>query len=427
MGFTYNISFEEKIYLNELEFLGIDANAILNHLVECGKVDIVDTQMQIERMKNEKYLNMHNHKIWQREDGKWNTYLDDENSPRGYSLKVRKSREDIEKLICKFYKDKEDDPYLKDVFMEWNQSGLDEGAISIQSYVKYENDFKRYFTDDCILCQKKMRLITEADLELHVKGTIRKFDMTSKIYANMRTILRGILKYAKRKGYTNISMTHFFGDLEISRNSFRKKVVVRENEVFDEAETELVTSYLRERATIRDLGLLLAFETGLRVGELSALKHCDITQDKKEIHVQRSEITYKDLEKKSVCTVRDFPKTDAGERYVAIPEQAQHTLDAIIQLNPDGEYLFSENGKRIRSNAFNRRIDRVCDALKIPRRSMHKIRKTYGTTLIDNGVDDDVITEQMGHKNISTTRKYYYFSTKRKEKKFEQINKAVPC
>ena len=323
---------------------------------------------------------------------------------------------------------KEEDPYLKDIFMEWNQSRLDEGAISNQSYVKYSNDFKRYFTDDCVLCQKKMRLITEADLESYVKGTIRKFDMTAKTYANMRTILRGILKYAKRKGYTNISMTNFFGDLDLSRNSFKKKVVVRENEVFDESEVELVTSYLRERATIRDLGLLLAFETGLRVGELSALKHCDITQDKREIHVQRSEITYKDLENnKSVCTVRDFPKTDAGERYVTIPEQAQHTVDAIIKLNPDGEYLFSENGRRIRSNAFNRRIDRVCDALNIPRRSMHKIRKTYGTTLIDNDVDDDVITEQMGHKDVSTTRKYYYFSTKRKEKKFEQINKAVAC
>ena len=93
--------------MNEFDFSSIDVNEFLNYLVECGKVDAVDTQMQIERMKNEKYLNMHNHKIWQREDGKWNTYLEDENSPRGYSLKVRKSKEEIEKLICKFYKDKE--------------------------------------------------------------------------------------------------------------------------------------------------------------------------------------------------------------------------------------------------------------------------------------------------------------------------------
>lgn len=38
---------------------------------------------------------------------------------------------------------------------------------------------------------------------------------------------------------------------------------------------------------------------------------------------------------------------------------------------------------------------------------MHKIRKTYGTTLIDNNVDDALVAEMMGHKDISTTKKYY--------------------
>ncbi|MEE0649941.1 tyrosine-type recombinase/integrase [[Clostridium] scindens] len=50
---------------------------------------------------------------------------------------------------------------------------------------------------------------------------------------------------------------------------------------------------------------------------------------------------------------------------------------------------------------------------------MHKIRKTYGKTLIDSDVDEGFITEQMGHSDISTTKKLYYFinkTTKNKEK-----------
>ena len=51
---------------------------------------------------------------------------------------------------------------------------------------------------------------------------------------------------------------------------------------------------------------------------------------------------------------------------------------------------------------------------------MHKIRKTYGTILIDSGMDDKFIQEQMGHRDITTTRKYYYYNNKSMENKEKQ-------
>ena len=56
---------------------------------------------------------------------------------------------------------------------------------------------------------------------------------------------------------------------------------------------------------------------------------------------------------------------------------------------------------------------------------MHKIRKTYGTTLIDGGVDESIIIEQMGHSDIHCTKQYYYFSNKNREKKQSQLSKAI--
>ena len=54
---------------------------------------------------------------------------------------------------------------------------------------------------------------------------------------------------------------------------------------------------------------------------------------------------------------------------------------------------------------------------------MHKLRKTYGTMLIDSGLEDGTIMSQMGHSDITTTRKYYYYSNKDEEEKTIQINK----
>ncbi len=246
--------------------------------------------------------------------------------------------------------------------------------------------------------------------------------------SNMRTILRGVFKYAKKRNYTQISITTFLGDLELSKRGFQKKIVEKEKEVFSESEVQLVKFYLRNKATIRDLGLLLAFQTGLRVGELSALKFEDLGNNGWTLHIQRTEVTYKDMEKNErVCEVREFPKTEAGDRYLIITEMALETIEAIRALNPHGEYMFMESGKRIRANAFNRRLDRVCDDVRIPRRSMHKIRKTYATTLLDSHVDESLVAEQMGHKDIATTRKYYYFCNKDSSAKYEQISKALPC
>ena len=50
-----------------------------------------------------------------------------------------------------------------------------------------------------------------------------------------------------------------------------------------------------------------------------------------------------------------------------------------------------------------------------------RYEKTYGTTLIDSDVDEGFITEQMGHSDISTTKKLYYFSNKTTKNKEKQI------
>ena len=71
------------------------------------------------------------------------------------------------------------------------------------------------------------------------------------------------------------------------------------------------------------------------------------------------------------------------------------------------------------------KLKQICEKLDIEYKSNHKIRKTYGTMLIDGGVDDSLVAEQMGHTDVATTRKYYYFSNKSEEKKRDQISKAI--
>lgn len=236
-------------------------------------------------------------------------------------------------------------------------------------------------------------------------------------------LIRGIFKYGKNKGYTELSMTKFFGDLKLSKNIFQKKIIYKQDEVFLEDEIPIIITYLKSHADIWNLGILLQFQTGMRIGEIAALKHEDIRDNC--IYVCRTEVKYKGEDGKWTVGIKNFAKTKAGNRQIFFPETAVWTLEQIIKLNPHGEYLFMNNGKRIRENTFNKRLSIVCEELKLNHRSTHKIRKTYGTTLLDSDVNDSFVSEQMGHTDVATTRKLYYYSNKSEKTKISQINNAI--
>ena len=184
-----------------------------------------------------------------------------------------------------------------------------------------------------------------------------------------------------------------------------------------------MTNYLKENADIWNMGILLQLETGMRIGEIAALKPEDVHLH--SISVHRTEVKYKDGNGKIRVKVKDCAKTGAGNREVYLSETGIHTVKQILQLNPDGEFLFMNRGKRIRENTFNKRLTAICNKLGIKHISTHKLRKTYGTALLDNNVPDSVVAEQMGHTDIETTRKLYYFCNKSEKTKIEQINNAI--
>ena len=400
--------------LNEKELLDF---AIKNDIIDVGT-----TLKQIEAMERKELLEQHPYSITER-NGYCATYFPGEDGKRIY--RKRKTRKEIEDLIVAFYKAKQEEIYIENVFYEWINRKLEFNEIQRASYDRYINDYKRFFTvSPNVLSRKKFKNITEDDLEVFIKMSIRDLRLTRKAYAGLRTLLYGIFRYGKRKKYTNISISQFMNDLELPRNLFQHKVIEKEQEVFMEDEIPVVISYLKDHPDIYNLGILLVFETGMRVGELSVLCWKDIGDH--VIKIRRTEDKYRDSNGKWCVDVKEHTKTEAGSRDLLIPTNAIQTIKMIYALNPEGHYLFERNGKRIRGNTFNKRLASICEKLELPHRTMHKIRKTYGTLLLDSGaVDEQFIKEQMGHSDISCTRKYYYFSNKTTETKKQQIEKAI--
>lgn len=364
---------------------------------------------------------MHMYKIWQGSDGKWRTKLPAGRSDDRKIIK-RKSIDDLKVAIIDYYKSNQEKKTLRHVFEEWIEKKLKLKEICLGTSDRYRNEFDRYFKGSD-LEKTQMDIITEDDLEDFIRETIAEKELTAKAYGNMRTLIIGVFKYAKKEGLTDISISQFFGDLELSRRIFKKTKKNPEDQVFTEEEAKKIIKWLYDHPSVENYGLIFAFQVGLRTAELAALKFSDIQGNK--LHVQRQEIKHKDGERHNKHEIVEYAKTDAGDRIVYLPQKAIDTVELIRTINKTGEYMMMSGNKKFYTNIFNHRIYKACDEVGIKRRSMHKIRKTYGTALIDSGADEGFIKNQMGHSDIETTRKYYYFSNKNDNKRIEQIEKAI--
>ena len=56
---------------------------------------------------------------------------------------------------------------------------------------------------------------------------------------------------------------------------------------------------------------------------------------------------------------------------------------------------------------------------------MHVLRKTYATRLLNAKVDEAIITNQLGHTDIATTRAYYYYNDKSLEYVAKTVGKVI--
>lgn len=398
----------------------MDNNQILTYLVESGIINPLEIQAEMEMRRNDKFLQMHNYKIWQTKNGDWMTYLPDEK--KGRVQKRRKTEKEIKDLVIAYYRGIEENPTVNRLFKEWLDRRIKNGEIEEATYTRYDADYKRCFTGKK-LDHMHVKSVTYIDIEDFIKECIREKKMSRKAYSNLRTLVYGIFRYAKKKQLIDWNIRDVIEQIDFSKKEFVRVKHDDSELVFSESEENKLLSLMKSDLSLLNLGLLLVFKTGMRIGELSALKPSDIHENR--IHVQRTETSYRDRDTgKRICTVKDTTKTDAGDRLVIVPDDALWILKRIQIQCSSSEWLFYRDGRRITERCFRNKLYRLCKNAGVVKKSPHKIRKTYGTKLLDARVPDSLIMEMMGHTNINVAKKHYYVNRYNDSEKSDMINAA---
>jgi integrase/recombinase XerD len=107
-----------------------------------------------------------------------------------------------------------------------------------------------------------------------------------------------------------------------------------------------------------------------------------------------------------------------------VPDKYLWVLDEIRNLNPENKYVFvGKDGDFLSAGTVRNHLKRINKQLGIYQKSPHKIRKTYGTILLDNNVDKRFILTQMGHADILTTEQHYHRNRRSLDARQEIISK----
>lgn len=218
----------------------------------------------------------------------------------------------------------------------------------------------------------------------------------------------------KRNGMTNASIHNYCRILAmcfdyacvnkyISDNPVRAACVPkirRHNEVYpfsvQEVKKLLETDYLQ---WVKD-GIVIAFHTGMRKGEIFALKWSDIDFDQKFIMVQRaqsctgSKVIIKTT--KSACGIR---RIDIDNYLVDYLKKMKENSDSVFVFDPleDSKYPF-----RVPWN-ISSHVKKMCMMAGIPPRNFHALRHTHATVLLAHNVHPKIVQERLGHSDISIT------------------------
>lgn len=369
--------------------------------------------------KRKELLSNHPYKIWEGTNGKWYTYLPDEN--KGRVLKKRSSKKDIEDIVVIYWDEAINSPTIKDIFYEWNDYRLELNKISKSSHTRLEQVFKRHYST---FGKKRIRDVTENEFIEFLERQIPEHSLSAKAFASLKTITKGILKRAKRKKLISYTPEDVLFQLEISNNEFQKNIKEDYEEVFNEEETSIAIKYLKDNLDIRNSAVLLMFITGARIGEIVALKSEDVNVEKNTVRIRRIETRYKE-NNKTIYTVKMFSKTQAGNREIVVPSNYQWLLRDLKAYSENKEWIFMEKDKRLTTLLIRKRVYKMCKDTNIYKKSPHKIRATYDTILLDAHLDKRFIKDQMGHSDIITSEKYYHRNRKSIEKKSEIIN-SIP-
>lgn len=387
---------------------------ILKYALESGMLNLDTIQREIDMRRRKEILEKHPYKIWLGADGYWHTHLPEKSDTGRKRAIKKKTQQDIESVVIDYW-EKENNNQFKKRFNIWvnRQQAL---GRSDNTIYKYECDYKRFIAGDKIE-EMDIKNITSEEIGFYLLRLLSRQEVNYRALKGLFGYLNGVFEKAiiddviQKNPCNHVDLPMF----KKKCAEVRKKTA--QERTFSDSEKKVLLKKIDTSTSMARFAVELAIYTGMRVGELSALKWSDIDYKSSVINVVRSE-------KHNQKTGEYFIDTTKNDKHRQIPltesmkDVLRRTKVEELKHGYTTEFVFSNEHGRVHASvisdyARNHTMSNEFTNTK----SVHALRRTLNSNMKCMGVSTTVAASILGHTEKVNEENYTYDISSLEDKK----------
>ncbi|MBE6911158.1 MAG: site-specific integrase [Ruminococcaceae bacterium] len=351
--------------------------------------------------------------IYKRKDGRWEgRYIkeyDLENKAKYASVYAHSYLEAKSKLIkaknnCIDLKPKIQGSTLRSYADKWLMNI--EPQIKRSTFVKYTNTINNHISP--FIGNMRIKDITTDVIKNYVFKKLNNGNITTekglspKTVKDIISVIKLILNYAEEHGETAVCN---FKQINIKSSIIPGLDITKTSQ-------EQLTKYLLKEIDYTKLGILLCLYTGIRIGELCAIRYEDISVKERIIRItktmQRLQ-TFADSNKKTEIVITE-PKSFSSLREIPIPD---FIMDIILTFDfKENAYILTgKSDKFVEPRTLEYRFKACLKACGVEDYKFHQLRHRFASQCVELGFDIKSLSEILGHASVNITLNRYVHSS----------------
>ena len=308
--------------------------------------------------------------------------------------------------------------FFENISLEW--INLQKPQVKLSTYAKYYNVLKLYLNP--AFGQKHISQITRSEvlefsrMMLTIGGSKRN-GLTPKTINGALSVLKNIFWFAeveKSCAVTDIK------NISVRQPQKAMRILTRSEQI-------ALSDYLCVNQTPCHLGILLCLYTGMRIGEICALKWGDIHIDEQYLYIHQSmqRVQTSTVSKSKTVVLIQSPKSECSIRKIPIPAEILQLLIPIKQ--PDEAFLLTGmTHKFLEPRSLVNRFKSIINECGIENTNFHSLRHTFATRCVELGFDIKSLSEILGHSNVNITlNRYVHPSMELKKENMNRLSELL--
>ena len=279
------------------------------------------------------------------------------------------------------------------------------------SIVKYEDLLRCYLLPK--LGDKEISKIEPKELDalitaLGISGGKKRKGLSSTTLRQILSVTSSIRKYALKEGYA----------VGYSTDNIIIKKKKREIHVLSDIDRQKLVNYLKavinnknssDKEILTTVGVLLSLLTGIREGELCALKWDNIDIKAKALRIESTMKRIRVSDKSSSGTktrvIITAPKSESSKRDIPLPD---HLVEILKPYYKEGAFLLTgSSNKYVEPRTLQNRFRSILRKCGISETNFHVLRHSFATAYFESNADTKSLSEILGHASVVITMDMY--------------------